>query len=428
MDLMVCVSVIFFICFSGIFGKGVITTDTNWFEVIPIHQGSVMFEFVLNVEFPTSACCPIVRLRYNWTNHCTIPDCCFDGNLVHQLQAYYRTKYFLLYQNDNQKNIFINCTLTLGHHICHVKIKGLSYDQKPVWLDFGYSCENRNNSLKGLEYSVTDVISKNTTTCEPVPDVKPFMCKQFYSHTTFPNILGHFNTLETLDYIDLLRNIFHADRLPCHKHLFYMVCQTYFTRCPERNTTDIRNDTIYEVDRLVPLCKEICYDFKEACAIDFQPMVSVIDCHSIPYSKETSNCVFLVFCTNPPVQIPDGPDTYPVHSSLEYPCPIGMVPMNENQNVTCTFSGEWTELPECTLAMEVKILIAVSLSTMIFFYWLKKRYYFHDQEYNFIKRNREFDAFLQHSDAKDDEAFGTHILLPNLEPDHNLQFRLFWHK
>ena len=199
------------------------------------------------------------------------------------------------------------------------------------------------------------------------------MCKQFYSHTTFPNIFGHFNILETLDYIDLLRNIFRANKLPCHQHLFYMVCQSYFTRCPERNTTDIRNNTIYEVDRLVPLCKEMCYNFKEACAIDFLPMVNVIDCHSIPYSKETSNCVHMeVFCTNPPVQIPDGPDTYPVNSTLEYSCPIGMVHVSENRNITCTFSGEWTKPPECTLAMEVKILIAVSLTTITFYYWLKK--------------------------------------------------------
>ena len=334
--------------------------DTNWFEVIPIHRGSLIFEFVLNVEFPTSACCPIVHLRYNQTNHCTIPDCCFDGDLVEQRQAYYRTKYFLLYQNDNQKSIFVNCTLALGHHICHVKIKGLSYNQKPVWLDFGYPCDDRNNSLKGLKYSVTDVINKNITTCEPVPNVEPFMRKQFYSHTTFPNILGLFNTLETLDYIDLLRNIFRADRLPCHKHLFYMVCQTYFTRCPERNTTDIGNNTIYEVDRLVPLCKEMCYDFKKACAIDFQPMVNVIDCHSIPYSKETSNCVYMeVFCTNPPVQMPNGPDTYPANSILEYSCKSPLVPVKKNPTITCTFTGQWTDIPECIIATQVPVVVPI---------------------------------------------------------------------
>ena len=209
-------------------------------------------------------------------------------------------------------------------------------------------------------------------------------------------------------------------------HLFYMVCQSYFTRCPERNTTDIGNNTIYEVDRLVPLCKEMCYDFKEACAIDFQPMVNVIDCHSIPYSKETSNCVYMeVFCINPPVQIPNGPDTNPVNSTLKYTCPIGMQPANENQNVTCLFSGEWTEIPEYTLAMEVKILFAVSVAT-ICFCWIKKRYYPYNQESHFVRRKRKYDAFVQHSHAADDEAFIVDVLLPNLEPDQNSQFKLFW--
>ena len=429
MDLMSCVLVIFFVCFNSTFGKeGIITTDTNWFEVIdPTDKPSMSYEFMLNVEFPTSACCPIVHLRHNESNHCTIPDCCFDGNLVQQLQAYYRNKFFELNQKRSR---FVNCIVTSGLQTCHVKIKGLSYVPRKVHLDFGYLCDDRNISLKGLKYSVSDVVIKNTTTCEPVPkNLKPFQCEKFYSHTTFPNIFGHFNKLETLDSIDLLRNIIRGDRLPCHKHLFYLVCQTFFPRCAEQNTMDSQSGGVFEVDAVVPLCKEMCYDFKEACATDLQPMINVIDCHIIPYSKETSNCVYMeVSCTNPPVQIPDGPDTFPVNSTLKYMCPIGTGPVDENQNVTCTFSGEWTEIPECTLAMEVKILIPVSLTTMIFYYWLKKRYYLYNQQHNFVKRNRQYDAFVQHSDAADDEAFVTGVVLPNLEPEQNAQFKLFWHR
>ena len=78
--------------------SGIITTDINWYEWIPIDQPNLLFEFVLNVEFPTSASCPIVHLRQNHTNQCVEPNCCFDSTSVQELQAVYKTKYFQLYQ------------------------------------------------------------------------------------------------------------------------------------------------------------------------------------------------------------------------------------------------------------------------------------------------------------------------------------------
>ena len=36
--------------------SGIVPTDINWYEWIPIDQPSILFEFVLDVEFPASAC------------------------------------------------------------------------------------------------------------------------------------------------------------------------------------------------------------------------------------------------------------------------------------------------------------------------------------------------------------------------------------
>ena len=94
---------------------GIIPIDINWYEWIPIDQPSLLFEFVLNVEFPTSACCPIVHLRQNHTNQCMEPNCFFHERICVQQQALYKTKYFQLYQNDIQRQrTFLNC-IRLSH-------------------------------------------------------------------------------------------------------------------------------------------------------------------------------------------------------------------------------------------------------------------------------------------------------------------------
>ena len=71
--------------------------------------------------------------------------------------------------------------------------------------------------------------------------------------------------------------------------------------------------------------------------------------------------------------------------------------------------------------MEVKVLFTVSVAT-ICFCWIQKRHYPYNQESHFVRRNRQYHAFVQHSVAADDEYFFTVILLPNLE--QNLQFQL----
>ena len=413
--------------------SGIITTDINWYEWIPIDQPSLLFEFVLNVEFPTSACCPIVHLRQNHTNQCVEPNCCFDSITVQKLQALYKTKYFQLQRNDIQgRSTFVTCNVALDHHVCQVKMKRLNYVPKIPWLDFGYPCDERNNSLKGLKFSVSNMLIKNSTTCEPVPkNTPPINCGQYYSHTTFPNVFGHFSTFEILETIDMMRTIVHSNRIPCHKHLFYMICQTFFPRCPEPNKLNSGNDSTYEVSSVVPLCQEMCHDFKRACAIDFLPMVDHFDCQAIPYHRRSTNCVYMeVFCTNPPTQSIGGPDTYPVDSTLEYSCPFLMMPVQNNPNVTCTFSGQWTETPECTIATGVKVFTITAFTTIIltFYCWFHKRHTYYDYECNFVKRNRKYDAFVQYSDSGKDEDFVRNALCPHLESEKHSQFRLFLHK
>ena len=56
-------------------------------------------------------------------------------------------------------------------------------------------------------------------------------------------------------------------------------------------------------------------------------------------------------------------------------------------------------------------------------YFVKRKSVYDDHESHIAKRNKEYDIFVQHSDAEDDEAFVRDVLLPNLELES--QFKLF---
>ncbi len=197
-----------------------------------------LFTFQVTVEFPDSACCPILDIE-SYPREEYRSGKCFTG-LAETEWYWSRNSFFIL---DGNHETLMKCSKKTGSannsmHFCTGKIKDLYNKPQIVWITLGYLCKSKiGKSLRGFKYHFKWIMLSNTTFCEPMREslvVGSVRCRNYYKYTTFPNFYGSLSQDEALNPLSVAL-AFHSKPLGqrhCHKHFEYLICQAFFPHCP----------------------------------------------------------------------------------------------------------------------------------------------------------------------------------------------------
>ena len=124
------------------------------------------------------------------------------------------------------------------------------YLPRNYYFSFGFNCHSI-GSLKGVRYNMSISEQTNTTKCSTITFKTP--CSKYYSQYSLPNLQGQFHE-DIKYYYDLQSWIYLlGDKFkePCYQYLEECICYLYFPKC--------------EDETLIPVCRETCADFVNAC-------------------------------------------------------------------------------------------------------------------------------------------------------------------
>ncbi len=123
---------------------------------------------------------------------------------------------------------------------------------------------------------------------------------------------------------------------------------------------------------------------------------------------------------------------YPVHSTTVFSCVNDNFYLKGSKNVTCLYSGEWSELPVCATKVSslspILIIIPLFLFPSFLFvaYILWLRWRKRKKPLKQRRRNKQCDALVSCNFGHD--AFVAETLIPNFEENQNPPFRLNYHE
>ena len=343
------------------------------------------------------------------------------------------------------------------------------YIPRKYGFSFGYSCEKLvTPSLRGLSFNFTISGQSNKTTCIKIPEVNDgfFMCHNFYSYTSLPNMVGldedrikqliEENKV-ILTFGTTLGLILSPDGKPCHEHVREIMCQAYLPRC------EIDNEEVIQP------CKETCDEFFKACSENIMMGFNNVHYLGSDFSRgwridklsdvkdKLSNCSYLpsvnglipcfykpVTCESPSditnARIINGSnETYIAMSQVEYECLNETFQMEGNETVTCLYNGQWTEMPSCLERKDLKRpnlnpfhivvpLLMMSLLTFVIAHIVRKFVCQRRKAHEQFTRMKEYDAFVCYEYNQNDQDFAENTIRIELEEKYNPSFKLCIHR
>ena len=152
------------------------------------------------------------------------------------------------------------------------------------------------------------------------------------------------------------------------------------------------------------------------------------DCDYLPSKNGPVPCIYKpVMCKTPPNTINgvifSRNETFEALSTVNYSCESDKFILEGNNTVTCKYSGEWSEIPQCVEKAVTPLLIVlpVLIFPLLMLVMLLVRYTCVRKQQ--LYRNKNFDAFVCYN-FDTDEKYVTDIILPELEQNHNPPFKL----
>ena len=348
-----------------------------------------------------------------------------------------------------------------GNVHCRGKTKILDYTPRNYAFSFGFRCEQleteMNRSMRGLRYTMTINNQTNTTQCysmDPVhEEPRTRICAEMYSHMSLPNLVG------SPDWKYLLDEVLSGTKLleillqmsphvfgkleRCYPYFYELICYVLLPKCDP------------ETKRALHPCKEMCEDLREGCMDSAMAVLKVLaaakqtvfnwtvmynrdpstwfHCDYLPSKNSTIPCIYKpVICKPPPNitnavrSISNGNGTHHALSTVNYSCESDEFRLVGNNTVTCKYSGEWSELPQCVEKTVTPLLIVlpILIFPLIVFVVILIRYTCLGKRQLF--RNKEFDAFVCF-DFNTDCEYVTDVILPELEENHDPPLKVCFH-
>ena len=291
------------------------------------------------------------------------------------IQNQCRVKVYEQVRNDNLHTLlrpgryrFTTCERDRNDSVivhCNGNTTIQDYIPRNFSFSFGFRCDLSNlKTLKGLTYSISIYAQSNKTKCSEMDSLnigRGFWCSKFYTHATFPNMVGDPTWNDAKIWPVLMTPwggmmVSEKSKELCYQHFYEIICYIYIPEC------DVSSNQL-----IVP-CKEMCTEFVEACSDDFiryvpllKPLYikqfnlsKIFNCDYLP-SYRKFPCIYKrVTCEDPP-NITNGVvlsklrtnETYPVHSQVGYICKNGKYQMKGDNTSTCLHSGQWSKPPTC---------------------------------------------------------------------------------
>ena len=122
-------------------------------------------------------------------------------------------------------------------------------------FSFGFRCVWI-SSLKGLSYNITIHGQTNETNCISLPDHTMTVYKQYYQHTTLPNLVGSEDMRRVMQIYEMLKTYDTFIDLSglCYQYFEEIACHTVVPKCDPMSR------------QVVHPCREMCHDLKTACS------------------------------------------------------------------------------------------------------------------------------------------------------------------
>ena len=341
---------------------------------------------------------------------------------------------------------FTNCTKEIrGIVHCRGETKIQDYIPRNYGFSFGFRCEEIKRSLKGLQYNMTIHSQTNETQCQSMAavELRTEMSAKRYWHMSLPNLVGSpnlnylkENVLSTAVYVELfveMSPLIFNKLEKCYPYFYESLCYVVFPECDP------------ETKRIIHPCKEMCEELREGCTESATVALEILaagkqimynwslalerglstwfDCDYLPSENGTIPCIYKPVTCKPPPNIMNAVisgrnETYEALSAVNYSCESNKFRMEGNNTVTCQYSGEWSELPQCVknsvtplvIVLPVLIFPLLTLGMILIRYLcLGKRQ---------LYRNKKFDAFVCYN-FDTDHKYVTDIILPELEEKHD---------
>ena len=459
---------------SGVTISDVVREDTSFyyrtFSTFPSKLATLHYSVVYNITMINRLCdgvgCTVV-LDIHTTEYDKIlqSNCSNDGfgqlrnEYLHtQLRLRYRPYRFTACKLDD-------VDLDMLH--CEGRTTIQDYIPRDYGFSFGYECDfSVKPSLVGLWYNFTISGQSNETQCLPLPHHLPGNmndCIGFYNHMSLPNMVGNPDINSLMESMNSFK-IYHefisymSSQLPtggCYKYMNEVLCRIYFPQCNQ-----IGNQVIH-------ICKETCFIFLNSCVEVWKPVLNsyfktakfekwkkyghgnisdFLDCNYLSTVNDSIPCYYKPVTCDPPPNVtnariinnPEFNGTYLAMSEVDYECVDETFQMEGNSTVTCLYSGKWYKIPTCLkrqnetekglnlnpLSIVIPLLIASFCIFIITF--TARRYFSKRNKLVFLKRNREYDAFVCYNfDENRDFVFDS--ILPELEEKHDPPLKMFIH-
>ena len=265
---------------------------------------------------------------------------------------------------------YMSCRSLSNIPSCHGKMTIQDFEPRHIGFSLGITCRKVHDplfNLKGLTYKVTLFHVSNSTQCLPLTSLLVHDCSKFYSYVTMPNRIGHQTKRKaTHDHKSVYRilklvNIQFLD-YNCYQYLHEILCYVFTPKC-DPNT-----------ERMVPPCRESCFDFLNGCVSDVlslsprlqmlipdlvgnftqSDIFNAVNCNYLPSVNGSIPCFYKpVTCPAPPA-VKNGfllnnnqsRKFYHLGATYKYICQGEHVAMGISK-VTCYHSGQWSQVPEC---------------------------------------------------------------------------------
>ena len=343
------------------------------------------------------------------------------------------------------------------------------YKPRHYGFSFGYHCLKLvRPSLRGLSFNFTIFGQTNKTTCTKTPHVDDgfFNCHQFYTYTSFPNLIGLVNKtfwqpqIKNTAISPIFGLVLSKNGKLCHKYARELLCHVLFPRC-----NSVKGQVIYP-------CKEPCREFIEACSgsiwssfrkLDFDGSLfksnllkkanAILsddkNCDYLPTTNDTIPCFYEPVTCQPPPNIKNAKimnsnqqnGSYRAKSKVKYECVNETFHMEGSSTFTCMYSGGWYKIPKCfegnshgrkmpnlnPLTIVLPLLI-VPLFIFILIQIISRSVRAMQNTEQYRTRTKEYDAFVCYEYNGVDQDFAENTIRTKLEEKCDPAFKLCLHR
>ena len=332
---------------------------------------------------------------------------------------------------------FVNCEDVDNRRSCHGKTTVQDFIPRSVAFAFGIDCAEKRNNLipiQGLAFNISLYDASNHTKCSKDGRWVPG-CQNYYSHRTFPNLMGNQFSWDTRSDFNTMNRFLRAiDRdylqFGCYQHLHEFICYTLNPKCDP------------QTKQIVPPCRETCLDFVQGCTAHFGQILlqtkgnkklQVANCNYLLDANGTLPCFYKpVTCPPPPditngllVNVINSTKSHYLGSRLEYICQ-DEYDMKGNGTVTCLYSGQWSVAPVCEPQRRssmgpLSIVLPVLIVPLILFITVIIRFtYLQKSDLHYYRRHKNNDAFVCYDIDDADYVHGT--IIDEFEVKRNFKF------